>query len=203
MRHTLCLADAAPLRRVPVDRFWMDRSPVTNVMFQKFIAESGHVTFAEIPPNPADYPGAIKELLAPGGLVFIKPAQPVDLRDIRNWWHFVLGADWRHPRGPNSSLGGLDEHPVVQIAYADAEAYWKPSGNSPHAADWLARSTRGEINSRLMRSTDTPVDGCGKRIAFDGARPTVGRLDKALDEAIAERWTVVSMKDDWKTVFAQ
>ncbi|HEU4936371.1 MAG TPA: hypothetical protein VFT39_07960 [Vicinamibacterales bacterium] len=34
-------------------------------------------------------------------------------------------------------------------------------------------------------------------------KSTIGRLDKALDEAIAERWTVVSMKDDWKAVFAQ
>ena len=29
----------------------------------------------------------------------------------------------------------------------------------------------------------------------------VGRLDKALDEAVARGWTIVDMKQDWKTVF--
>jgi haloacid dehalogenase-like hydrolase len=30
---------------------------------------------------------------------------------------------------------------------------------------------------------------------------SVGQLDKALDEALAKGWTVVSMKDDWETIF--
>ena len=36
-----------------------------------------------------------------------------------------------------------------------------------------------------------------------GVRPQVliGHLDKALDEAKAKGWTVVDMKDDWKTIF--
>ena len=58
-----------PVRRVSVDGFWMDRTPVTNDVFARFVADTRHVTFAEIPPNPADYPGAKKELLHPGALV--------------------------------------------------------------------------------------------------------------------------------------
>jgi formylglycine-generating enzyme required for sulfatase activity len=126
-----------PIQRVSVDGFWMDRTPVTNTAFEKFVRETGHVTFAEIAPNAEDYPGAKPEMLQPGGLVFIKPPHRVDLRNFQNWWNFVFGADWRHPRGPNTTLDGLDTHPVVQIAYADAEAYTKWAGKAlPTEAEW-------------------------------------------------------------------
>jgi formylglycine-generating enzyme len=76
-------------------------------------------------------------MLKPGALVFIKPPHRVDLRNFQNWWHFVFGADWRHPRGPNTSLEGLEQHPVVQIAYSDAEAYAKWAGKTlPTEAEW-------------------------------------------------------------------
>jgi len=58
--------EEAPEHRVRVDGFWMDYSPVTNADFQKFVAETGYLTFAEIPPNPADYPGALPEMLHSG-----------------------------------------------------------------------------------------------------------------------------------------
>jgi len=126
-----------PIQRVSVDGFWMDRTPVTNTAFEKFVRETGHVTFAEIAPNAEDYPGAKPEMLQPGGLVFIKPPHRVDLRNFQNWWNFVFGADWRHPRGANTTLDGLDTHPVVQIAYADAEAYTKWAGKAlPTEAEW-------------------------------------------------------------------
>jgi hypothetical protein len=37
--------------------------------------------------------------------------------------------------------------------------------------------------------------------AYD-RQSSIGRLDQGLDEAKARGWTVVSMKDDWKRVFA-
>jgi formylglycine-generating enzyme required for sulfatase activity len=129
--------EEAPVHRVTVDGFWMDRTPVTNAAFKQFVAETGHVTFAEIPPDPADYPGAKPEMLLPGSLVFIKPKGPVDMRDIRNWWHFVLGADWRHPQGPKSYYGGREHHPVVHVAYVDAEAFARWAGKTlPTEAEW-------------------------------------------------------------------
>src|SRR5262245_27672859 len=59
-----------PAHRVTVDGFWIDTGPVTNARFARFVAETGHRTFAEIPPDPADYPGALPEMLFAGSLVF-------------------------------------------------------------------------------------------------------------------------------------
>src|SRR5262245_46958714 len=97
-----------PVHRVAVDAFWIDRIPVTNAMFRTFVDATGYVTMAEIAPEAREYPGAKKELLQPGSLVFVRPSGPVDLGDFHNWWRWTFGADWRHPRGPNSTIKGRD-----------------------------------------------------------------------------------------------
>jgi formylglycine-generating enzyme required for sulfatase activity len=126
-----------PVHQVSVDGFWMDRQPVTNERFERFVAETGYVTFAEIPPNPADYPGALPHMLYAGSLVFIKPSGPVDRRNIGNWWQFMKDANWRHPYGPDSSIAGMDQHPVVHVAFIDAEAFAKWEGKAlPTEAEW-------------------------------------------------------------------
>ena len=96
--------EEAPSHRETVEGFWIDRWPVTNAQFRKFVEETGHVTQAEVPPDPALYPGADPALLVPASVVFIKPARRVDMRNHFNWWALVPGADWRHPRGPESSI---------------------------------------------------------------------------------------------------
>src|SRR5262249_22915306 len=107
--------EEAPAHKVRVDGFWMSRHTVTNADFSRFVDETGYVTLAEQPANPADYPGAKPELLAPSSVVFAKTSAPVDLRNPYNWWTYVAGADWRHPRGPSSSIDGLADHPVVHV----------------------------------------------------------------------------------------
>jgi formylglycine-generating enzyme required for sulfatase activity len=97
--------EEAPAHQVTVDGFWIDRTPVTNLAFRRFVEETGYVTFAERPANPADYPGAKPELLVPLSVVFQKPPGRVDMRNHYNWWSYVAGANWRHPRGPSSHLG--------------------------------------------------------------------------------------------------
>ena len=111
-----------PVHRVAVDGFWMDEGPVTAAEFRRFVRETGYVTFCERPLDPALYPDADPDLLVPGSLVFRKTEGPVDLRDLRNWWEYVPGAFWKRPEGPGSTINGLDRHPVVQVAYEDAEA---------------------------------------------------------------------------------
>ena len=65
---------------------------------------TGHVTVAERPSIRADYPDADPDLLVPGRSSSVRRAGPVDLDDYRNWWHWVPGAQWRHPEGPGSDL---------------------------------------------------------------------------------------------------
>jgi formylglycine-generating enzyme required for sulfatase activity len=126
-----------PSHTVIVDGFWIDRYPVTNDRFAHFVEATGHVTFAEIPPNPADYPGALPDMLYAGSLVFVRPSGPVDRRDFRNWWSFVKGADWRHPYGSDSTNQELGAHPVVHVAYTDAEAFTRWAGKTlPTEAEW-------------------------------------------------------------------
>jgi formylglycine-generating enzyme required for sulfatase activity len=126
-----------PVHRVSVDGFWIDKYPVTNERFQRFVSATGHVTFAEIPPNPAQYPGALEHMLYAGSLVFVQPDGPVDLRRIDNWWTFLRGADWRHPQGPATTIIGRERHPVVHVTFADAEAFAQWDGKAvPTEAEW-------------------------------------------------------------------
>ena len=117
-----------PAHRVTVDGFWVDRSPVTNERFARFVEATGHVTFAELTPKAEDYPGALPEMLFAGSMVFVKPEAPVDLRDLAHWWHWLRGAQWRHPRGAHSTLDGLARHPVVHVSLGDAEAFARWEG---------------------------------------------------------------------------
>lgn len=125
--------EEAPCHRVTVDGFWMDLTPVTNAQFRRFVEATGYVTFAEIPPDPKDYPGALPHMLRAGSLVRLAAG----LRDWSQWWTFKFGANWRRPYGSGSSIKGLDDHPVVHVAYQDAEAYAAWAGKSlPTEAEW-------------------------------------------------------------------
>jgi formylglycine-generating enzyme required for sulfatase activity len=129
--------EETPVHRVSVDGFWIDPTPVTNREFRKFINATGYVTFAEIRPDAKDYPGALPHMLKAGSLVFTPPKHAVDLRDWSQWWKFKFGANWRRPYGPRTSISGLDDHPVVHIAYRDAEAYARWAGKElPTEAEW-------------------------------------------------------------------
>jgi len=129
--------EEAPAHPVHVSGFWIDRTPVTNREFRRFVEATGYVTFAEIAPDAKDYPGALPHMLQPGSLVFTPPGRPVDLRDFAQWWQFKFGANWRRPQGPRSSIAGLDDHPVVHVAYKDVLAYAQWAGKDvPTEAQW-------------------------------------------------------------------
>src|ERR1700757_250621 len=121
--------EEAPAHRVRVNGFFIDPCPVTNREFREFVRATGHVTFAEIAPDPKDYPGALPNMLKASSLVFSPPKHPINnMRDWSQWWAFKFGANWRRPYGPRSSLAGLNDHPVVHVAYSDALAYARWAG---------------------------------------------------------------------------
>ena len=103
-----------PVRRVEVDAFWIDRHPVTVAEFRRFVKETGHVTWAEQVPDPADYPDADPSYSFRGRfhLPPLAKAQST-CGTTRTGGHWVLlpGADWRHPDGPGSNVGGRELHP--------------------------------------------------------------------------------------------
>src|SRR6186997_2219693 len=126
-----------PVRQVTVSGFLMDARQVTAAEYRRFVRETGYVTVAERPLDPADYPDADAELLVPGSLVFRETAGPVPLDDVRSWWEYVPGASWKRPAGPGTTINGRDRHPVVQVAYEDAEAYAAWVGKQlPTEAEW-------------------------------------------------------------------
>ena len=129
--------EESPRHPVYVDGFWIDTTPTTNAEFATFVEATGYVTFAEVAPDPKDYPGILPELCFPGSLVFSPPDHQVDTSDPSLWWEFRIGADWRHPSGPDSGIDDLMDHPVVHVTHGDASAYATWAGKSlPTEAQW-------------------------------------------------------------------
>lgn len=129
--------EEAPAHRVEVAGFWIDRTPVTNAQFQKFVKATGYQTVAERSADPELYPGASAEQLRPASIVFVPPPGPVLQANHYSWWQYVPGANWRHPEGPGSSIKGREQHPVVHVAHADAVAYAAWTGKQlPTEQEW-------------------------------------------------------------------
>jgi sulfatase modifying factor 1 len=153
-----------PAHRVTVDGFWMDEHPVTNAGFRRFVEATGHITVAERPPDPADYPGVDPALLVPGSLVFRRPPRRVGRRDYHAWWAHVPGACWNHPEVPEGTLDGRDRHPVVHVAYEDAEAYARWAGKAlPTEAEWEF-AARGGLEGAIYTWGDEFAPG-GRMLA--------------------------------------
>ena len=165
-------AEEKPAHSVSVDSFWIDPTPVTNAQFRKFVEATGWVTWAEIAPDAKDYPGALPHMLKAGGLVFTPPRGPVDLEDWSQWWRFTFGATWRRPYGKGSHIGGLDDHPVVQVAYRDAEAYTRWVGKElPTEAEWEFAARGGLMDSEFAWGDELTPGGKHMANTWQGSFP--------------------------------
>ena len=125
--------EQTPAHQVSVNPFWMDRHAISNRQFKQFIHDTGYVTRAERVPAPALESRARPEL----ELTSTVASHSASESDRGKWWTFVPGANWKHPRGPGSSLNGLWNHPVVHVAFEDAQAYadWARK-ELPTEAEW-------------------------------------------------------------------
>ena len=151
--------EEAPVHPVTVDGFWMDERPVTAGEFRRFVRETGYVTVAERPIDPAEYPDARPDLLVPGSLVFRPTAGPVDLRDVTHWWEYVPGAYWKRPGGRGTTINGRDRHPVVHVAFEDAESYATWAGKElPTEAEWEF-AARGGLDGAVFAWGDEHFPG--------------------------------------------
>ena len=169
--------EEAPAHPVTVDGFWMDETAVTNAEFRRFVEATGHVTSAERPANPDDYPGAKAEMLVPASVVFRRPAYRVDLSNHFEWWAYVPGANWQHPWGPESSIDGLDAHPVVHVNFDDAAAYCAWSGKElPTEAEWERAARGGFEGAEYAWGADFTPNGQHMANTWQGEFPMENRL---------------------------
>lgn len=156
-----------PAHPVAVDGFFMDSNEVTNAQFMKFVEETSYITVAEreivwneikkqLPPNTPKPPDSI---LQPGSLVFKKTTESVpNLYDYSQWWEWKIGANWRQPKGPGSSIKGKEDFPVVHIALEDAQAYCEWAGRRlPTEAEWEYAARAGQAGAQFTWGTDVKV----------------------------------------------
>ena len=130
-------AEERSVEDVTVDSFCIDKYEVSNAQFAQFVKETGYVTVAERPLSAKDFPQLSEAQRVPGSLVFVQPPPSKPITGPQSWWQWVKGANWRHPTGPDSTLEGKENHPVVHIAFADAQAYAKWAGKSiPTEVQW-------------------------------------------------------------------
>ena len=170
--------EEAPSRQVRVDPFWIDETPVTNADFARFVEATGYRTLAEIAPAPRDYPGMDPAMANAGSLLFQRTRGPVDLVDYSQWWTFSFGTDWRHPHGPDTSIAGLEDHPVVHVAFPDAEAYAKWAGKLlPTEAEWEFAARGGLDNSEYAWGDELAPGGKMLANYWQGAFPYGNTLE--------------------------
>jgi len=164
--------DELPQHPVHVDGFWISVTPVTNDEFAEFVKATGYVTTAERAPTveeimkecPPGSPPPDEDFLVAASLVFKPTEYPVSFHNPLIWWEWKEGANWRHPRGPGSSLEGLGDHPVVHVSWYDAQAFCEwIGGRLPTEAEWEYAARGGKEPAPFIWGTD-PVDSVPYRL---------------------------------------
>ena len=167
------MPDAQPVHLVAVDAFWMDETPVTNRQFAAFVMATGYVTIAERKPDAKDYPGVPADKLVAGSACFNPPGGPVALDDPNAWWTYRPGASWKNPEGPASSLQGREDHPVVHMAWDDAQAYAGWAGKRlPTEAEYEFAARGGQDGKQFAWGDELKPGGAWPANIWQGRFPS-------------------------------
>lgn len=170
------MPDALPAHLVAVDGFWMDRTPVTNAEFERFVSATGYITVAERPLDPRDYPGVPRDELVAGSAVFSPTQAPVPLDNPLQWWRYTPGANWKRPDGRRSDLRGRSDHPVVHVAFDDVVAYAKWANKRvPTEAEFEFAARGGLDRNRYPWGNELTPDGKAVANTWQGRFPTRDR----------------------------
>lgn len=145
--------DEFPQHTVYLDAYWIDKTEVTNQMFEQFIEETGYETDAE-----------------EKGLSWVNDPQ-------KGSWDEVNGADWLHPQGFSSGIRELGGHPVVQVSWNDAAAYCEWVGRRlPTETEW-EKAARGTDGRTYPWGDSDPAENllnfADKNTSYDWSNQTV------------------------------
>lgn len=172
MGSTEFYPEERPIHKVEVPSLWVDEHPVTNAEFRRFVKDTAYLTIAEQVILPSQFPEADVTDLVPGSLIFVPSTGPIPLDDWKQWWRWQPGASWRHPRGPGSTLHGLDLHPVVHVGHEDAEAYAAWAGRRlATEAEWEFAARGGLIDATYAWGDEFTPNGKVMANTWQGSFP--------------------------------
>ncbi len=156
-----------PVREVQVERFALDATATTNHQFAEFVEATGYQTTATNEGWSFVFGGLLPDEFEPTRGVASAP-----------WWRQVFGADWRRPHGPDSTLDGRDDHPVVHVSWHDAVAYatWR-GGRLPTEVEWECAARGGLVQKRFPWGDDETPAGEHRCNVWQGEFPTNNTLD--------------------------